>query len=80
VRDVAGNPERAVSDFERTFITSPEKAAAQILAAVRRDRRRALIGPDAKAIDFISRLPASIYQSVLTKGATSLRRQPDREH
>jgi len=79
VRDVAGNPERSVSDFERAFITSPEKAAAQILTAVQRDRRRALIGPDAKAIDFISRLPATVYQSVLTRGATRLRRQPDRE-
>jgi butyryl-CoA dehydrogenase len=74
VRDVAGDPERAVRDFERAFITSPEKAAAQILTAVRRDRRRALIGPDAKAIDFVSRLPATIYQSVLTRGATRLRR------
>jgi butyryl-CoA dehydrogenase len=74
VRDVAGDPEKAVRDFERAFITSPEKAAAQILTAVRRDRRRALIGPDAKAIDFVSRLPATIYQSVLTRGATRLRR------
>ena len=58
VRDVAGDPEKAVRDFERAFITSPEKAAEQILTAVRRDRRRALIGPDAKAIDLVSRLPA----------------------
>ena len=50
VRDLAGDPEQAVRDFERAFITSPEKAADQILAAVRRDRRRALIGPDAKVI------------------------------
>ena len=27
VRDVAGDPEKAVRDFERAFITSPEKAA-----------------------------------------------------
>jgi short-subunit dehydrogenase len=73
VRDVAGDPERAIRDFERAFITSPEKAAAQILTAVRRDRRRALIGPDAKVIDLVSRLPASVYQAVLTKGATSRR-------
>ena len=74
VRDVAGDPEKAVKDFERAFITSPEKAAAQILTAVRRDRRRALIGPDAKVIDLVSRLPATFYQSVLTRGAASLRR------
>ena len=52
----------ARADFERIFITSPEKAARQILTAVRRDRRRALIGPDAKVIDFVSRLPAELYQ------------------
>ena len=74
VRDVAGDPEKAVRDFERAFITSPDRAAQQILIAVRRDRRRALIGPDAKAIDFVSRLPAVLYQTVLTRGASSLRR------
>ncbi len=74
VRDVAGDPEKAIRDFERAFITSPDKAAMQILTAVRRDRRRALIGPDAKVIDFVSRLPAAIYQSLLTKGGSSLRR------
>ena len=67
-------PEKAARDFERAFITSPEKAAAQILTAIRRDRRRALIGPDAKAIDLVSRLPAGLYQSILTRGAASLRR------
>jgi NAD(P)-dependent dehydrogenase (short-subunit alcohol dehydrogenase family) len=74
VRDVAGDPEKAIKDFERAFITSPDKAATQILTAVRRDRRRALIGPDAKVIDFVSRMPATIYQSLLTRGASSRRR------
>jgi short-subunit dehydrogenase len=78
IGDVAGDPEKAVKDFERAFITSPEKAAAQILTAVRRDRRRALIGPDAKVIDFVSRLPATLYQSVLTRGASRLRRERSR--
>ncbi len=78
VRDVAGDSEKAVRDFERAFITSPEKAAEQILTAVRRDRRHALIGPDAKVIDLVSRLPANLYQSVLTHGAASLRRAPTR--
>ncbi len=78
VSDVAGDPEKAIRDFERAFITSPEKAAEQILTAVRRDRRRALIGPDAKAIDLVSRLPATLYQTVLTRGAASLRRDSGR--
>jgi short-subunit dehydrogenase len=74
-RAVTGDPQKAAEDFERVFITAPERAAEQILAAVRRDRRRALIGPDAKVIDFASRLPAGIYQSLLTRGAASRRRR-----
>jgi butyryl-CoA dehydrogenase len=76
LRDTAGDPEKAARDLERAFITSPEKAAEQILTAVRRDRRRALIGPDAKAIDLVSRLPAGIYQAILTRGAAARRRKP----
>ena len=76
VRDIAGDPARPAQNFERAVITSPEKAAEQILTAVRRERRRALIGPDAKAIDLVSRLPAGIYQSILTRGAASRRRTP----
>jgi butyryl-CoA dehydrogenase len=74
VTELAGDPEKALADFERAFITSPEKAARQILAAITRDRRRALIGPDAKAIDLISRLPGWIYQTVLARGARYARR------
>jgi short-subunit dehydrogenase len=74
VTDMAGDPEKARLDMERVFITSPQKAARQILAAVQRDRRRALIGPDAKVIDFISRLPATLYQTALAKGARLARR------
>jgi butyryl-CoA dehydrogenase len=71
---LASDADAARRDFERVFITSPKKAARQIVNAIQRDRRRALIGPDAKAIDFVSRLPAVLYQSVLTKGAARLRR------
>jgi butyryl-CoA dehydrogenase len=55
--------------FDRIAKTSPEKAARQILTAVRRNRRRALIGPDAKALDLVSRLPAGLYQRVIVAGA-----------
>ena len=75
IRDLAEDPEKAAAQFERALITSPEKAAEQILTAVRRDRRRALIGPDAKAIDLVCRLPAGLYQSILTRGAASQRRE-----
>jgi short-subunit dehydrogenase len=74
VYDIVGDTENAVRGFERAFITSPETAAEKILTAVRRDRRRALIGPDAKVIDLLSRVPATLYQTVLTRGAASLLR------
>jgi butyryl-CoA dehydrogenase len=73
--EITGDPEKARRDFERAFVTSPDKAAKQILVAVQRDRRRALIGPDAKVIDFVSRLPAGMYQRVIEKGARGARHQ-----
>jgi butyryl-CoA dehydrogenase len=72
---MADDAEEARHDFERVFITEPEKAARQILTAVERDRRRALIGPDAKVVDFASRLPAALYQTVLAKALGRLRRE-----
>jgi butyryl-CoA dehydrogenase len=65
---LAGSEERAHNDFDKVAITSPTKAARQILAAVENNRRRALIGPDAKVIDLISRLPAALYQRALVRG------------
>lgn len=66
---VAGDKEQARTGFDRALITTPDKAARQILAAVEADKRRALVGPDAKAIDLVSRLPAGLYQRVLVAGA-----------
>jgi len=65
---MAGGIDKARAGFDRMAMTSPEKAARQILLAVERDRRRALIGPDAKVIDLISRLPAGLYERVLARG------------
>jgi butyryl-CoA dehydrogenase len=69
VGSYAGDVDRARSDFDKVAITSSKKAARQILTAVEKDKRRALIGPDAKLIDLISRLPAGLYQPVLLRGA-----------
>ena len=60
----------ARDNFDKYAMTTPEKAARQILAAVERDRRRALIGPDAKVFDALSRLPAGVYQRVVMRGAS----------
>ena len=62
-------PEAMGDDFDKVAMTTPEKAARQILKAVERNRRRALIGPDAKVLDVISRLPAGVYQRVIVLGA-----------
>lgn len=66
---VAGDPERARAQFERTLRTTPEEAARQILLAVQRNRRRALIGPDAVLFDAVSRLPAGVSQRVMVLGS-----------
>ncbi|MHB8464057.1 MAG: SDR family NAD(P)-dependent oxidoreductase [Acidimicrobiales bacterium] len=73
VSSFGGTPEQARSAFDRAALTSPKKAARQILAAVEKDRRRALIGPDAKVIDVVSRLPAGFYQRVLVMGSSRRR-------
>jgi butyryl-CoA dehydrogenase len=68
-------PGDALGDaFDRIAMTSPEQAARQILTAVRRNRRRALIGPDAKLFDLVSRLPARLSQRVMVLGARRQRR------
>ncbi|MBS1836372.1 MAG: SDR family NAD(P)-dependent oxidoreductase [Actinobacteria bacterium] len=55
--------------FDLIARTDAHAAAEQIIAAVERNRRRALIGFDAKVIDFVSRLPAGLYQRVLIHGS-----------
>ncbi|MCB1262332.1 MAG: SDR family NAD(P)-dependent oxidoreductase [Acidimicrobiales bacterium] len=69
VNRVAPGPGNPVEGFEKMLRTTPEKAARQIIEAVRKDKRRALIGPDAKVFDALSRLPAGVYQSIIVRGA-----------
>jgi butyryl-CoA dehydrogenase len=65
----AGGPADPRRLFDRVARTAPESAARQILSAVERDRRRALIGPDALVIDLLARLPVGVYQRMLVTGA-----------
>lgn len=65
---VAGFSGDHAREFDKLARTTPEKAAKQILTAVERNRRRALIGPDAKVFDLVSRLPAGLYQRALVQG------------
>jgi butyryl-CoA dehydrogenase len=74
VAALSGGLERAHQEFDKVAMTAPEKAARQILTAVQKNKRRALIGPDAKLLDFISRLPAGLNQRVIVRGVR--RRRP----
>jgi len=49
-------PDVVRARFEKLFITSPERAAETILRGVQRNRRRVLVGPDARLFDWIVRL------------------------
>lgn len=66
VAGVGADAERGRDEFERFLRTPPDAAARQILRAVERDRRRALVGPDAVAFDLLSRLPAGASQRLIT--------------
>ena len=50
--------------FEKTFITSAEKAADAILEGVRSDQRRVLVGPDARVFDWVVLILPATYQRI----------------
>jgi NADP-dependent 3-hydroxy acid dehydrogenase YdfG len=51
---------------KRMAITSPPRAARIILEAVRKNKARVLVGPDAKALDLMIRLTGSGYQQLFS--------------
>ncbi|MGD8607312.1 MAG: SDR family oxidoreductase [Myxococcales bacterium] len=71
IRDLGIDELTASEKFEKAFITSADKAARVILDGVRANKRRVLIGPDARIFDWMVRLLPSSYQE-LTKGYTKL--------
>ena len=49
--------EQGIKEFEAAFLrTSPDEAADAIVAGIRKNSPRVLIGKDAKKIDFLARL------------------------
>ena len=64
IRTLGMHPERSVKAFNKLLRCPPEEAARQIIEAVQKDKRRVLIGNDAKAIDLIQRILPSGYQHV----------------
>ncbi|MCE9670575.1 SDR family NAD(P)-dependent oxidoreductase [Myxococcus stipitatus] len=67
--------ERSSKDFEKSFVTTPERAASDIYAAIRKNRRRQLIGGDAVFIDLMQRILPTLYQRLLVAGARRRRRK-----
>lgn len=59
--------------FDKVAITSAKKAAQKILAGVRRNKARVLIGPDARALDLLVRLSGPgylrIFAAALSRGS-----------
>ncbi len=64
LRTLGINDTTASADFEKMFHTSADSAAATILNAVRRNKRRVLIGPDAYLLDWMVRLLPALYQRI----------------
>ncbi len=57
--------QQAKAEFERMFITSADEAARVILKAVENDKRRVLIGRDARAMDVVQRILPAAYQRLV---------------
>src|ERR1700758_5079488 len=57
------DPDAQAKFFDKRLAsTTPQRAAEIILDAVRKNRARVLVGPDAKALDLVVRLTGSGYQ------------------
>lgn len=68
VSDVTGiSGSESVKEFERTFINTADSAAKTIIKAVKKNKRRVLVGPDAHVYDWIVRAAPSSYQWLFTK-------------
>jgi NAD(P)-dependent dehydrogenase (short-subunit alcohol dehydrogenase family) len=61
--------------FDKTWTTRPEKVAAAIVTAIRKDRPRALVGPDTAALDAIVRLLPGAHSRLLARPVDLLLRQ-----
>lgn len=64
LRALGMSPEKSARSFNKLLRCPPEEAARQILEAIQKDKRRLLIGNDAKAIDLIQRILPTGYQKV----------------
>jgi len=56
-------------DFDKLAMTTPDQAAKIIYKAMMKNKRRVLVGADARIIEGMQRLAPSAYQNILIKGA-----------
>lgn len=69
MQELMGDTEQSTKrKFEGMFLTGADKAAEVILEGVRRNRRRVLIGPDARVVDWMVRLMPEGYQRIVSLG------------
>ena len=66
VREIGLDEQHGKDKFEKLFITTADSAAATILKAVRANKRRLLVGPDAYLIDAMVRLLPASYQRIVS--------------
>ncbi|MDC5071658.1 SDR family NAD(P)-dependent oxidoreductase [Acinetobacter baumannii] len=64
VQSLGMDPLKSQDTFDKLLRTPADDAAQQILEAIRKDRRRLLIGADAKAVDVIQRILPQGYQKI----------------
>lgn len=69
----------AIEWFEKIAMTTPEKAANEIIQGVKKNQRRVLIGPDAILIDSVQRLLPTAYQKAVSKLMTFRKFQPQKK-
>lgn len=56
-----------LEDFEKVLKTTSEKAAKTIIKGIRRNKKRILIGPDARLVSFLTRIFPSSYVRIVGK-------------
>lgn len=59
--------EASIREFEKLLNTTPEQAAKVILKGVRKNKRRILIGTDARMFELLVRIFPAFYQWIFTK-------------
>ena len=64
--------DETIQKFEKKFITTPEKAAETIIKGIQRKKMRVLVGPDAKFLYLLNKLPQRIIVWLLMRMAKDM--------